>query len=527
MTTIDPIQHARRWKTLAVLSLSLFIIGLDNTILNVALPTMQAEFDASPSKLQWMVDSYLLVFAGLLLVFGTLGDRFGRKLALQAGVSIFGLASLGALVADSADQVIAVRALMGVGAALIMPATLSIIANVFTGKERGKAIAIWAALAAVGIGLGPLTGGLLLEWFDWWSVFLVNVPVAAAALLLGIRYVPESRDPRPGSFDLLGAALSTAGFSALVYAIIEAPEKGWTSGLTLGLFATSAALLGSFLWWERRIDEPMLDLGFFRSARFSVGTAAVSVAFFALLGGIFALTQYLQFAHGYSAIKAGAVMSPIALGLMIGAGSSSKLVGRLGTARVVAAGLTGLAILLALTALFEPDTGTLVLVAWFFGLALSMGWIMAPATEAVVGAVPAAKSGVASATNTVARMVSAALGVAIIGSLISSLYSKDVDGSLGALPAEAQAGAEGSIGAANAIAAQLPSDASDDLLATTGNAFTQAMGTGLLIAAAVAALMAVLVARFLPARETIAAKAEDSEPTAIPLADVDQAALAS
>ena len=226
--TIDPVQYARRWKTLGVLSLSLVIIGLDTTILNVALPTLQDEFDASPSKLQWMVDSYLLVFAGLLLVFGTLGDRFGRKLALQAGVAIFGLASLGALVVDSSDGVIAVRAAMGVGAALIMPATLSIIANVFSGAERGKAIAIWAALAAVGIGLGPLAGGLLLEWFDWWSVFLVNVPFAAVALLLGIRYVPESRDPRPGSFDLLGAALSTAGFSILVYAIIEAPEKGWT-----------------------------------------------------------------------------------------------------------------------------------------------------------------------------------------------------------------------------------------------------------------------------------------------------------
>ena len=341
--TIDPVQYARRWKTLGVLSLSLVIIGLDNTILNVALPTLQDEFDASPSKLQWMVDSYLLVFAGLLLVFGTLGDRFGRKRALQAGVSIFGLASLGALVADSADQVIAVRAAMGVGAALIMPATLSIIANLFTGEERGKAIAIWAALAAVGIGLGPLTGGLLLEWFDWSSVFMVNVPFAAAALLLGIRYVPESRDPRPGSFDLLGAALSTAGFSILVYAIIEAPEQGWTSGLVLGSLAARVALLGAFLWWERRIDEPMLDLGFFRSARFSVGTAAVSVAFFALLGGIFALTQYLQFAHGYSAIEAGAIMSPMALGLMIGAGSSSKAVERLGTSRVVAAGLTGLA----------------------------------------------------------------------------------------------------------------------------------------------------------------------------------------
>ena len=427
--TIDSIQYARRWKTLGVLSLSLVIIGLDNTILNVALPTLQDEFDASASKLQWMVDSYLLVFAGLLLVFGTLGDRFGRKLALQAGVSIFGLASLGALIADSADQVIVVRAAMGVGAALIMPATLSIIANVFTGEERRKAIAVWAALAAVGIGLGPLTGGLLLEWFSWSSVFMVNVPFAVAALLLGIRYVPESRDPRPGSFDLLGAGLSTAGFSVLVYAIIEAPEKGWTSALVLGLLAASGLLLGAFFWWERRCKEPMLDLGFFRSASFSVGTAAVSVAFFALLGAIFALTQYLQFAHGYSAIEAGAVMSPIAPGLMLGAGSSSKAVERLGVSRVVAVGLTGLAIMLALTTLWEPQTGALALALWFFGIALAMGWVMAPATDAVVGAVPAAKSGVASATNTVARMVSGALGVAIIGSLVNSLYSNDVDGS--------------------------------------------------------------------------------------------------
>ena len=370
--TIDPVQHARRWKTLAVLSLSLVIIGLDNTILNVALPTLQHEFDASPSKLQWMVDSYLLVFAGLLLVFGVLGDRFGRKRALQAGISIFGLASLGALVADSADQVIAVRAAMGVGAALIMPATLSVIANLFTGKERAKAIAIWAALAAVGIGLGPLTGGLLLEWFDWSSVFMVNVPFAAAALLLGIRYVPESRDPRPGSFDLPGAALSTAGFSLLVYAIIEAPGQGWTSGLILGLLAASVVLLGTFLWWERRTDEPMLDLNFFSSASFSVGTTVVSIAFFGLLGGIFALTQYLQFVHGYSAIKAGAIMSPIALGLMMGAGSSSMAAERLGVARVVAAGLSGLAAMLALTTLWEPQTGAFALALWFFGLALAM-----------------------------------------------------------------------------------------------------------------------------------------------------------
>jgi EmrB/QacA subfamily drug resistance transporter len=522
--TIDPVHHARRWKTLGVLSLSLFIIGLDNTILNVALPTLQDEFDATPSKLQWMVDSYLLVFAGLLLVFGTLGDRFGRKRALQAGVSIFGLASLGALIADSANEVIAVRAAMGIGAALIMPATLSVIANLFTGKERGKAIGIWAALAAVGIGLGPLTGGLLLEWFDWSSIFMVNVPFAVAALLLGIRYVPESRDPRPGRFDLLGAGLSTAGFSILVYSIIEAPEQGWTSGPILGSLAASIALLATFVWWERRIEDPMLDLGFFRSARFSVGTAAVSVAFFALLGGIFALTQYLQFAHGYSAIAAGAVMSPIALGLMMGAGSSSKAVGRLGTSRVVAAGLMGLALLLALTVLWQSDTGALTLVAWFFGLALAMGWVMAPATEAVVGAVSAAKSGVASATNTVARMVAGALGVAVVGSLVTSIYSNDVEGSLGALPVPAQAAAEDSIGGAAAVAAQLPPDAASGLLATTGDAFTQAMGLGLLVAAAFAAAAAGIVVRFLPAREAVAPEAEAAKPAVHPLVDAGEAA---
>jgi EmrB/QacA subfamily drug resistance transporter len=493
--SIDPAVHAGRWKTLGVLALSLVIIGLDNTILNVALPTLQAEFDASASGLQWMVDSYLLVFAGLLLVFGTLGDRLGRKLALQAGVTIFGLASLGALIADSSGQVIAVRALMGVGAALIMPATLSIIANVFPPDERGKAIGIWAALAAVGIGLGPLAGGLLLEWFDWSAVFLVNIPFAVAALVLGIRFVPESRDPHPGAFDIPGALLSTAGFSALVYAVIEAPGQGWTSGLVLGLLAVSAVLLALFVWWERRTDEPMLDLAFFRNPRFSVGTLAVSVAFFALLGGIFALTQYLQFAHGYSAIEAGAIMSPMALGLIIGAGSSSRAVGRLGSARVVSAGLFGVAAMLALTLLWEADTSAGWLLAWFFGIALSMGWVMAPATDAVVGAVPAARSGVASAMNTVARMVAGALGVAVVGSLVNSLYADDLESSVGALPPDAQDAAQESIGAAVAIAGRLPGDLGSGLASAASDAFVQAMAIGLSVAAALAAGTAVVVAK--------------------------------
>jgi EmrB/QacA subfamily drug resistance transporter len=505
------VVHANRWKTLGVLSLSLVIIGLDNTILNVALPTLQEEFSASGSTLQWMVDSYLLVFAGLLLVFGTLGDRLGRKLALQSGITIFGLASLGALVADSAGQVIAIRALMGVGAALIMPATLSIIANVFPPDERGKAIGIWAALAAVGIGLGPLAGGVLIDWFDWSAVFLVNVPVALTAVLLGIRLVPESRDPQPGAFDIAGAVLSTAGFTVLVYAIIEAPETGWGSATILGLLAAALVLLAAFVWWERRTPHPMLDLGFFRSARFSVGTAAVSVAFFSLLGGIFALTQYLQFAHGYSAIEAGAIMTPMALGLVMGAGSSNKAVARLGTAPVVAAGLTGVGLLLLSTLLWDPSTSALVLLGWFFLLALSMGWTMAPATDAVVGAVPAARSGVASAMNTVARMVAGALGVAVVGSLVNSVYQHDVDSSLTALPPAARDAAGESIGAATAVAGQLPPDASASLLSAASDSFTSAMGLGMIVAGTLSLAAAVLVARVLPSARAERAAVAGSE----------------
>jgi predicted MFS family arabinose efflux permease len=280
-----------------------------------------------------------------------------------------------------------------------------------------------------------------------------------------------------------------------VYAVIEAPGEGWTSGIVLGLLAVSVLLLAAFLWWERRTDDPMLDLDFFRRPGFSIGTLAVSVAFFALLGGIFALTQYLQFAHGYSAIEAGAIMSPVALGLVMGAGSSSRAVKRLGTARVVSAGLAGIAAMLALTLLWEADTSAGWLLAWFFGLALSMGWVMAPATDAVVGAVPAERSGVASAMNTVARMVSGALGVAVVGSLINSLYATDLGDSVGTLPPQAQEAAEESIGAAAAIADRLPGDAGSALLSVASDAFVQAMAIGLSVAAALAAATAAVVAR--------------------------------
>src|SRR5919199_677992 len=338
--------HARRWKTLAVLSLSLVIIGLDNTILNVALPSLQEAFDASTSTLQWMVDAYLLVFACLLLTMGTLGDRFGRKLALQVGLALFGGGSLAVLAVHTSGQLIALRAVMGAGGALIRPATLSIISNVFPREERTKAIAIWAAMASIGTGLGPLFGGALLEWFDWKSVFMVNVPVAAAALVLGFRLVPESRDPSPGAFDLPGAGLSIGTLGSLVYAIIEAPEKGWASPLVLG---------GAFVAWELRTKEPMLNLSFFRDRRFSVASMGLSLASFALFGAVFACTQFLQDAHGYSALGAGAAMVPVAFGLVAGNVSSIKLVPRLGTARVMAIGLCGLAAVLASSVLWSSD----------------------------------------------------------------------------------------------------------------------------------------------------------------------------
>jgi EmrB/QacA subfamily drug resistance transporter len=494
---ISPKDYARRWKTLAVLALSLLIIGLDNTILNVALPSLQAEFDTSSSTLQWIVDSYLLVFAGLLLTMGTLGDRFGRKRALQLGLTLFGGASLAVLVVDSANQLIAVRAAMGIGGALIMPATLSIITNVFPKEERAKAIGIWSAMAAVGVGLGPLFGGLLLEYFDWTSVFLVNVPVAAAALAAGIVLVPNSRDPQPGAFDLLGALLSIVTLVTLVYGLIEAPERGWTDPLILGSFGLAAALAVGFVRWELRTPNPMLNLSFFRNPRFSVASAGLGFASFALFGAIFAMTQYLQDAHGYSPLGAGAAMVPLAFGLVMGAGSSHKLSAKLGTAKVMAAGLVGLGTMLSLPLFWSADMTYWPIGVWFFGIALSMGSIMGPATASVMGSVPEEKSGVASAMNDVTRQVGGSLGTAVIGSLIASLYGSKIADSVSTLPEAQRTAAEDSVGQANAVAETLPADQGASLVDAAGRAFTDALGIGFGAAAIIAVLGAVAVRTWL------------------------------
>jgi EmrB/QacA subfamily drug resistance transporter len=491
-------KYQRRWFTLVVLSLSLVIIGLDNTILNVALPTLQRDLNANASQLQWMVDSYVLVYAGLLLTVGALGDRFGRGGALITGLLIFGGASVIASQTGTAGQLIAARSVMGAGGALIMPATLSIITDVFPREERGRAIGIWAGVAGAGVGLGPIIGGVLLQYFWWGSVFLVNVPIVIAALVAGYFLVPTSRDPNATPLDIPGAILSMIAISSLVYAIIEGPSEGWTSGVVLSGFLAAIAFGIVFLVVELRTDHPMLNLSFFANRRFSGGATAIGIAFFSLFGVIFVLTQYLQFVQGYSALQAGVRTAPIALGMMVGSSMAPRVVERMGTTRVVSAGLVVLALILGSYSLLTPNTSYWLVLTALLIMTLAMGAIMAPSTDAVMGAVPRAKAGVASATNDVARQVSGAIGVAIVGSALNSAYSSRMVDAVTQLPGDAAAAARNSIGAAIGIASNLPGEAGSQLVSAARNAFVDAMGMAVFIGAGAALIGAFLVARFMP-----------------------------
>ena len=489
--------HQNRWKILAVLSLSLVIIGLDNTVMNVALPSIQEELDVSGSVLQWIVDSYMLVFAGLLLAAGNLGDRRGRKRALQAGLLIFGLASVGGAFATTGDQLIAARAAMGIGGALIMPSTLSIIMDVFPQEERGKATSVWAAMAAVGVGLGPLIGGVLIDLSAWPAIFWINVPVVVAALALGQRLVPESRDPNPGALDTPGVLLSIGALGAFVWAVIEAPERGWTNGLVLGAFAAALVLGVLFVRRQLTTRDPLLDLGLFKRPAFSLGSLAISSAFFALFGMIFLMTQYLQIVQGRSAIETGLVMLPLAFGLVIGSGLSHKINLKIGTSRQLFGALTVVAIVIGSVVLWQPDTPAWLVALFFFVLPLGMGNVMAPGTEAVMSAVPEEKAGVGSAMNDVNRQVAGALGVAVIGSVSTSVYSSKLESATASLPAETAHAASDSVGGAMAVAAQLPAGAGDALTVAAQGAFTDAIGIAMLVGSAITLLGAVLVKRYL------------------------------
>jgi EmrB/QacA subfamily drug resistance transporter len=494
--------YRRRWWTLGVLVLSLLIIGLDNTVLNVALPTLQAELGATAAELQWMVDAYVLVFAGLLLVMGALGDRFGRARALRIGLLVFGGASLAAMAAIDPTQLIVARAVMGVGGALIMPSTLSIITAVFPRRERGRAIAIWAGMSGLGIGLGPLVGGLLIERFAWPAVFFVNVPIVIVALVAGWWLVPESRDPSAPRLDLVGAALSIGAVVGLVYGIIEAPSLGWTDPLVLGCLALAIVLGVAFAWWELHTDHPMLELSLFRDARFTAGAGAIAVAFFALFAVIFGLTQYLQAVLGLSALEAGTAMVTVAIGVPIGAQMSIRAVAHLGTARVVAGALVALGALLATLVAWTPDTPVWVVSLTLLVTAMAMANVMAPATDAVMGAVPEAKAGVGSAMNDLLRQLGGALGVAILGSIMNTVYRDRMGDAVAGLP-DALAGPAGdSVGAAVAIGERIGGAAGDALVTAARAAFVDGLGIAAIVAAAIAVVAGVVTLRRMPARDT-------------------------
>ena len=490
--------YQRRWWALAVLCLSLVVLGMDNTILNVTLPTLARDLGATASQLQWMVDAYILVFAGLLLTMGALGDRFGRKLALNAGLLVFVAGSAASALAGAPEVLIAARAAMGIGAALIMPATLSIITNIFPTQERGRAIGVWAGVAGLGIVLGPVAGGWLLEHFWWGSVFLVNLPVVALAIGAGWPLVPESRDPNATPLDPIGAALSITGLVALVYGTIQAPQDGWTDPVILAAFAVAAALAVAFLWWERRVQHPMLRIEFFANPRFSAASGAITMVFFALFGSVFLLTQHLQFVLGYTPLQAGVRILPIAT-LIVAAPLAARLTERIGTKAVVAAGLLLVAGALWLLSTVQLSDGYGLVAAALALLGAGMGLTMAPATESIMGSLPLAKAGVGSAMNDTTRQVGGALGVAVLGSILASSYGAAIQPALrGAPPPLAQAASD-SIGAATTIAARLGPHG-QGLLDAARSAFLQGMGDAVQVGAGVAALAALLVLLFLPAR---------------------------
>jgi|tagenome__1003787_1003787.scaffolds.fasta_scaffold20950559_1 EmrB/QacA subfamily drug resistance transporter len=506
----DPVvAHRRRWFTLLVLCLSLMVIGIDNTILNVAIPTLAKPtsaggLGASASELQWIVDAYTIVFAGLLLTSGSLGDRFGRYRALTVGLVIFGIGSALSAFAPSATVLIGTRAVMGIGASAIMPATLSILTNVFHDpRERAKAIGVWAGVSAIGIAVGPILGGVLLQHFWWGSVFLVNVPVVGFALVAGFLLVPDSRDPDAGKLDPLGSVLSIAGLSVLLWAVIEGPSQGWGSPQVLTGFVVGTMVLVGFFVWELRSANPMLDVRFFENPRFSAASGAITLAFLALFGTIFLLTQYTQQVLGYSTVAAGAVFLPQSIVLMIFAPMSTRWVRIFGNKAVVATGCFILAVSLVLMTTFQTDSSIVLVMAITALSAFGMAHVVAPSTDSIMGSLPRAKAGVGSAMNDTTRQVGGAVGVALLGSILASAFRPHVRDLLrGHVPGSFLGRVEDSVGSALGVARDVPGARpyATRIVSAAQTSFVNGMHAAVLVAAAIAVLGGIGVLIWLPAR---------------------------
>lgn len=480
----DPVIFARRWFLLGIMCLSLVMVVMSVAGLNVALPSMQRDLNASASALQWIVDSYALVFAALLLPAGALGDRFGRKKALLFGLVVFATGSVIGGIGTSSAQVIGGRIVTGVGAAFVMPATLSLLTTIFPPHERRKAIAMWAGFAGAGGALGPIVSGALLEGFWWGSTLLVNAPIVAAVVAAIVIFSPDSRDPEVTPLDPVGAGLSLVGLGSLVFGIIEGPERGWTDPLVLVAFVLAVVGLVGFVLWERRAEHPMLPLALFKDRRLSVGSSVVTIAFFIMFGFFFLFTLYLQFVRGYSPLAAGLSTLPLALALVAIAPQSAALAERIGTGPVMAGGFALVAAGFAVMAAVGPTTPYLVLALSLVLLGAGMSLTAAPATGSIMSAVPEAKAGVGSAINDTTREVGGALGIAFLGSITSAFYKSSVDLDGLQLPEPVAEAAGESLGAATVLAEQVPNGAK--LAARAGAAFTDAFNLVSMVALAMA-----------------------------------------
>jgi EmrB/QacA subfamily drug resistance transporter len=486
-------------KPLAVLLLCAFAVNVDTTIVNVALPTLSTELDASTRELQWIVDSYTLVFAALVLAAGALGDRFGRKRLLLVGLVIYGFGNGAAALVNTSEALIACRAVMGIGAAIIFPATLSTIVHLFPERgDRAKAIGLWGATTGIAVALGPIVGGALLQSSGWPAAFWLKVPVAAAALALAIAFVPASGDPLRPPVDRVGLGLSTFGVLALVFTIIEGPEVGWLASRTVAGFLLAAGLLAAFVAYEGRVAAPLLDVRLFKNGRFSAASLAVTLAFFALFGFIFLITQYFQVLRGYGPLETGVRLLPVALSTGIAAVAGTILAVRIGNKAVVATGLGLAAVMFAWTSQVDGATSYLEIVGQMVLLGTGMGLTTAPATESIMGAVPAANAGVGSGVNDTTRELGGTLGVAVIGSVFASLYAAGFDGATTGLPPLDSA--RESIGAAFGAAQQLGGAPGETLRQIASAGFYSGLEAGCLVAAGVCAVGCAAAAILLPAR---------------------------
>jgi DHA2 family multidrug resistance protein-like MFS transporter len=490
----QPDVFKRRWAVLAVMSVSLVLVVMSVSGLNVALPTLVRDLGASASQLQWIVGAYALVFAALLLTAGAVGDRFGRKGALLGGFAIFAIGALASSAATTANQLIATRAVMGIGAALIMPATLSIIVSVFPPEERSKAISIWAGVAGLGGTLGQITSGTLLSAFSWPSLFLALLPVAAIAAAATVRLVPTSRDEEQRPLDLPGAGLSLVAMGALVFAIIEAPERGIANPLVLlGLAAALVAGIG-FVAWQRRSPHPMVPLDMVSDRRIKIGLGVVAAVFAAMFALFFLLTQYLQFVHGWSTLQAGFANLPIAIGLMVAAPKSDRLVARFGTGPVVTVGLGAMAAGFGLLATLDPSTPYWLMAVGMTLLGLGAGAAMAPSTASVMAALPTSKAGIGSALNDTSREVGAVLGIAILGSVASFIYRANIADTLAGAPDGMAEAVKSSAGAGLAVAQDIGGITGSALYDAVATGFSRGVAFAFALSAALTAIAAVTVA---------------------------------